>query len=160
MVGIALGFLDDLAAAKEAPRKKSKPVEVLVNGNLYELVFYRADGDVWADSVARHPLRLDAVIDLKYGYNFNEVVLEIGSTTSRYIEGGEEHAFPIDEVKDGEKPPIRPKSSAWESFFKSLSGSEVGKVTDAIWALNEWDPAQEIERAKKALKAGSRRKSS
>ena len=145
MVGIALGFLDDLAAAKTSPKPKSKPVEVTVNGTLYELVFYRADGDVWAETVSQHPAREKSLIDRRYGYNFNAVVLEIAPMTGRLIEGDAETEIPAE---------------AWADLIPSLSGAEIGRVTDAVWALNEWDPAQEIERAKKALKAGSRRKSS
>lgn len=141
-----MGFLDDLAAAKEQPKQKSQPVAVTVNGKLYELVFYRADGDVWAETVARHPARPDAVIDLRYGYNFNAVVLEIAPQTGRVLEDGTEADIP---------------AKAWADLIPALSGAEIGRVTDAIWALNEWEPAQEIERAKKASKprAGSRRKS-
>jgi len=140
-----LSFLEDLKVAKEQPRKKSDPVAVMVNEALYELVFYRADGDVWADCVARHPARPGAIVDLRYGYNFNAVVLEIAPKTGRLIEDDAEVELPAE---------------AWADLIPALSGAEIGSVTDAIWALNEWDPAQEIERAKKALKAGSRKKSS
>jgi len=145
MVGIALGFLDDLAAAKSSPKQKSQPVSVTVNGSLYELVFYRADGDVWAETVSRHPARGDSLIDRRYGYNFNAVVLEIAPKTGRVVEGDTDTEIPAE---------------SWADLVPALSGAEIGRITDAIWALNEWDPAQEIERAKKALKAGSRRKSS
>ena len=136
-----MGFLEDVAAAKSAPKKLSAPVPVLLNGTLYELVFERADGDVWAECVSRHPARADAVIDLRYGYNFNAVVLEIAPKTGRLADGT---AIP---------------GEAWADLIPSLAGAEIAAVTDAIWALNEWDPAQEIERAKKASKAGSRKKS-
>jgi hypothetical protein len=137
-----VGFLDDVKAATEQVRP-SKSVQVSVNGNLHELKFYRADGDAWAECVARHPIRPDAVLDVKFGYNFNAVVLDIGATTARIVEGGEAE-IPED---------------VWAAFVSSLSGHEVGIIADAVWALNEWDPIQEIERAKKASKAGSRRKS-
>ena len=139
-----MSFLDDIEAAKAAPKKRSEPVGVIVNGNLHELVFYRADGDVWAETVSRHPARPDAKIDLRYGYNFNEVVLEIAPKTGRLLEAGAEVDIPAE---------------AWAVLVPALSGAEISRVTDAIWALNEWDPAQEIEKAKKALKAGSRKKS-
>lgn len=140
-----MSFLEDIEAAKSAPKNRSEPVAVLVNGNLHELVFYRADGDVWAECVSRHPARPDAKIDLRYGYNFNEVVLEIAPTTGRLIEKGVEADIPAD---------------AWAVLIPALSGAEISRVTDAIWALNEWDPAQEIEKAKKALSAGSKKKPS
>ena len=154
-----MGFLEDLAAAKEQPKQKSELVSVIVNGSLYGLVFYRADGDVWAETVSRHPARTESKIDLRYGYNFNAVVLEIGVTTARFIEDGTEHEFPRDPVEKGQES-APPKSAAWSGLVSNLSGAEIGRVTDAIWALNEWNPAQEIERAKKALAAGSRRKRS
>ena len=138
-----MGFLDDLAAAKEQPKQKSELVSVIVNGSLYGLVFYRADGDVWAETVSRHPARTDSKIDLRYGYNFNAVVLEVAPLTGRLVEGDAETEIP---------------SEAWADLIPALSGAEIGRVTDAIWALNEWNPAQEIERAKKALTAGSRKK--
>lgn len=137
-----MSFLEDLAAAHEQPKPKSEPVSVVLNGTLYELVFERADGDVWAECVSRHPARADSKVDLRYGYNFNEVVLEVAPKTGRLVDGSD-----ID-------------ADAWTVLIPTLSGAEIARVTDAIWALNEWDPAQEIERAKKALKAGSKRKSS
>ena len=140
-----MSFLEDLAASKEQPKPKSGPVSVVVNGSLYELVFYRADGDVWAETVAQHPARANSVIDVRFGYNFNAVVLEIAPKTGRLIEAGVETELPAE---------------VWADLVPSLSGAEIGRVTDAIWALNEWEPAQEIEKAKKALKVGSRRKSS
>jgi hypothetical protein len=140
-----VGFLDDLGAAKAAPKKKSDPVSVTVNGALYELVFYRADGDVWAETVSRHPARAESLIDRRYGYNFNAVVLEIAPKTGRVVEGDQDTEIPAE---------------SWADLIPTLSGAEIGRITDAIWALNEWDPAQEIEKAKKALRAGSRRKSS
>lgn len=139
-----MGFLDDVKAVAEKG-KPSKTVEVALNGKVYELKFYRADGDAWAECVARHPARLDSQIDVRFGYNFNAVVLDIGATTARILEDGEEAEIPED---------------VWESFVRSLSGHEVGKIADSVWALNEWDPIQEIERAKKASASrGSRRKS-
>jgi hypothetical protein len=137
-----VGFLEDIAAAKAAPKPVSPPVDVVVNGALYELVFERADGDVWAECVSRHPVRADSVIDRRYGYNFNAVVLEMAPKTGR--------------LADGTVIP----DEAWADLIPSLAGAEIAAVTDAIWALNEWNPAQEIEKAKKALTAGSRKKSS
>ncbi|SIN72858.1 hypothetical protein [Agromyces cerinus] len=137
-----MSFLEDLAAAHEKPKPKSEPVSVMLNGTHYELVFERADGDVWAECVSRHPAREESKIDLRYGYNFNEVVLEIAPKTGRLVDGTGIGA------------------DAWTVLIPTLSGAEIGRVTDAIWALNEWNPAQEIERAKKASKAGSKRKSS
>jgi hypothetical protein len=139
-----MSFLDDLAAAKEAAKPKSQAVPVIVNGTVYELVFYRADGDAWAQTVARHPARPEAVIDLKFGYNFNAVVEEIAPTTGRVIEDGAEIELPAE---------------AWADVLHRISGHEMGQVTDAIWTLNEWEPAQEIAKAKKALQAGSKKKS-
>jgi hypothetical protein len=139
-----MGFLDDVKAATEKG-KPSKTVEVSLNGKVYELKFYRADGDVWAETVARHPARLDSQIDVRFGYNFNAVVLDIGVTTGRVLEDGAEVEIP---------------QETWEAFVHALSGHEVGKIADAVWALNEWDPIQEIEKAKKASKSrGSRGKS-
>lgn len=139
-----MSFLDDVKAAADAG-KPSKTVQVVVNGNLHELKFYRADGDAWAECVARHPIRPDAVLDVRFGYNFNAVVLDIGTSTARIVEGGAESEIPAE---------------VWSAFVSSLSGHEVGKIADAVWALNEWDPIQEIEAAKKASRSrGSRRKS-
>ena len=137
-----MSFLDDLAAAKDAGKQKSQPVPVIVNGSLYELVFYRADGNVWADTTAQNPPRADVAIDRRYGYNFNAVVLEMAPKTGRLVDGTS--------IPD----------EAWAGLIPTLSGAEIAAVTDAIWALNEWNPAQEIEKAKKALTAGSRKKSS
>lgn len=141
-----MSFREDFEAAKVAEPEWSEPVPVTLNGSLYELVFMRAPGTEYVDTTARYNTPREGVtIDLRNGYNLAEVSLAIAPSTARVIDG--EERLELDEQE-------------WRDLFAQLAGSELQAVHATIWALNDWNPSQEIERAKKASRAGSKKKSS
>jgi hypothetical protein len=139
-------FKERLAAAKVAPKPKSDPVFVVLDGELTEFVFYRAESGVWAEATAKYPSRPDVLIDLRYGYNFHAVCKEVAPVTGRLVE-------------DGEEQELSPED--WADIFSVIAGGgEFSSVTDAIWSVNEWDPAAAVERLKKASRGSSKAKRS
>lgn len=128
-------FQERVAAAKAAPKPKSDPVYAVIQGELSEFVFYRADSAEWAEVTSRHPARPKTLIDLRYGYNFHAVCKEIAPSTGRLLEGGDETVL---------------DATSWKDILEVISGSEFAAITDAIWALNEYDPEQRVKQLKKA----------
>jgi hypothetical protein len=45
-------------------------------------------------------------------------------------------------------------SEQWAGLWSVLSGHEFERVCSVIWELNEWEPQQRIDSAKKASRAG------
>lgn len=128
-------FRERLDVAKAEPKERSQIVSVVVGGELAELVFYRADSSEWAEVTSRHPARPKTLIDLRYGYNFHAVCKEIAPSTGRLLENDTETVL---------------DAAAWKDILEVISGSEFAAITDAIWALNEYDPEQRVKQLKKA----------
>lgn len=135
-----MSFKDRLAAQKTAEKATTEPVPVIVDGELFELVFEVAEPGDWANITAKHPPRADVNIDLRYGYNYNAVVPDVAKLTGRVVDGDEKLELSADE---------------WDDLFSVITGSELNSVANAIWALNEWDPEQRIKRLKKARRRES-----
>lgn len=140
-------FDELLDAAVE--RKTSKPasvdVDVLLGDSVVSLRFTEMDAREWAHAVAANPQRVDAQIDLSYGYNIHGACEYAARTSgSRVVDGG----------------PVPLKPEQWKKLFDQFSGHDLGKVTDAIWGLNEFYPSQRLASAKKAMAGASKRKPS
>lgn len=99
------------------------------------LRFYKMDGLAWAALIAEHPPRTNVHLDLRYGFNLHAVVPNVVPLTGRVVDGEAEVTLPRDQ---------------WKDLLAVLSGFEVERIADAIFVLNEWDPQQAVERAKKA----------
>lgn len=137
-----MGFKEDLAAAKKAVANTAD-VDVLVNGTKYTLRFTQVTGREWANAVDRAPLRRDVALDMKYGYNLRVAVGLIAPVSGVLLDGDKPIELTVDEDA---KPPV----NEWADLLDSLSGFDFQRVTDAVWQLNEWDPQQALEAAKKA----------
>jgi hypothetical protein len=111
------------------------------------LRFYKMDGLAWAALIAEHPPRPNVLLDLRYGFNLHAVVPNVAPQTGRVVDGDEELTLTREE---------------WKDLLSILSGYEVERIADAVFTLNEWDPQQAVERAKKAStrRADSAQKSS
>ena len=136
--------IDKLLTA-EVVTPKSDPVPLIIGGELVEVIFYRAEGTAWAECTSRHPVRADVLIDMRYGYNFHGVCFEIAPKTGRLLDGDDE---------------VELSPEKWGKILDAVSGNEVSAVANAIWALNEWDPAQLVKSLKKARTATSKKKPS
>jgi hypothetical protein len=103
---------------------------------LVTLRFTRLPGNEWSDLTSRCPVRLDAPIDRQYGYNMQAV-----STL----------AAPISGVRVEDDAEVSLEDSEWVDLFETISGHEFILVMDAIYELNEYEPAQRVSSLKKAL---------
>jgi hypothetical protein len=137
-----MGFKEDLAAAKKAPANTAD-VDVLVNGRKYTLRFKQVTGQEWAEAVDRSPLRREVALDVRYGYNLRMAVGLTVPNSATLLDGEKPVEVTVDEDA---KPPV----NEWADLLDALSGFDFQRVTDAVWQLNEWDPQQALEAAKKA----------
>ena len=138
-----MSVIERLAAAKAAAVSKSEPLTVVVDGELVELIFYRADGVEWANTTARHPARDDVALDRHFAYNTLAVCMEVAPSTGRVLEDGEEVTLTAEQ---------------WADLFSLIAGTETSAVVSAIWTLNEWAPREQVAELKKARTATSKRK--
>lgn len=140
-------FAEILAAAanEENTAPHTKQAVVAVGKTLQTFEFTRMSGLQWAEICAKCPARPDAPIDRRYGYNFQAAARIAAPLTGRRI------------VDD--KPEVVAEDQ-WQVLWGLLSGHDVQVVCDTVWALNEWDPEQEVEALKKASRAASSKKRS
>lgn len=143
-----MGFLDDLAAAKAAveggDRVVTPNIDVAVNGRVYTILFIRSDAVAWSKACMKHPPRPDVALDLQWGYNLSAVPLEVAPESARVLEDGDETKLTAEQ---------------WADLFAIMPGRTRRTIEANVWQLNENDPQQEIERAKKASRRPSRKKS-
>lgn len=103
--------------------------------------FRRMDGFDYAALCAKHPPRLDVSADLGAGgYNIDAVARAAAKASGVRLVDDTEETLSDDE---------------WDGIFESLSGHDVKNIRDAIWSLNEYGPAQQLELAKKALRGST-----
>ncbi len=131
-----MSFIDDLEAA-EAAARPSKDVLVLLAGNPHVLRFVQMDPMDWTTVTDRHPMRPGVLVDERYGYNLRAVTREAAPKCGFLVE-------------DDRPQPLQ-SAESWASLFKSITGAEFARITDAIWSLNEYEPEQAVLAAKKAL---------
>lgn len=141
-------FEDDLAAQVVKPRP-SQDVDVLINGTPYTFRFVQIDGFEWAAECDKHPARPGVLLDTRYGYNLRSLTKAVARLSGTRVDGDKLIPLRVDKVD--------PKAAVvgvdeWASLFKNIDGAAFQRISDAIWALNEYAPANAIEAAKKALK--------
>lgn len=129
-----LSFEDDIKAEFEAP-KPTHDVDITLNGTLYTFRFTRMDGLEWASLVDLFPARPSVLLDMRYGYNIRPLTLAAAAKSGKRLDGDSY----VDLTED-----------QWRNLFKALPGSSVQRFSDALFLLNEYGPAQEVEAAKKA----------
>jgi hypothetical protein len=119
---------------------------------LVTLRFTRLAGRDWAELTSRFPARLTVPIDLNYGYNY-DMVCEFAARESgvRIVDGEEVPLVVEEKSKDNPNP-----TDEWADLFDALSGNEVGLIRDAIWKLNEHDPAVRLNTLVKGFGAAKR----
>lgn len=117
--------------------------------SLVELRFYKLDGDAWADLTAQCPLRLTSPIDRQYGYNIHAVVKLAAPLSGFAIEDGEEVPLTVEEKSEDNLEPV----DEWAELFRVISGGEMSRIVDTVYRVNEYDPAERVNRLKKASMA-------
>lgn len=98
--------------------------------SLVTLRFTRMDGDKWALLTSAHPMRVDVVLDRRYGYNFDAVSDFAARQTGVRLDDDGAHELTNDQ---------------WTRLLKILPGHDVERIRDAVWTLNEYEPSQHIE---------------
>lgn len=138
---------DDRLTAPDPTQKLRDEIAALEDAaadSVVDLVFERLPGDLWADLTARNPMRVDSAIDREFGYNVD------GATFSACLaeRGGHAFAWRIDD--DGSTATL--SDDEWQAllFGGVLSGHDVENIRDAVFTLNEWEPQQKLDAAKKA----------
>jgi|GEM_PF-5058282 len=137
-----------IAAAKSAPREKCDPVEVLLDGDVVQLVFEQVPGDVWGSVTAKHPAVGGGLIALRYGYDVHKVVRSIAPLSGFVLVDGVESKLDYVKKKDAKDSVV--EVDEWADLLDALDGHSFSLVADAVWYLNEWAPQQRIAAAKKA----------
>lgn len=153
---------DELVEALEAAKKKDAGDARLAGANdqhaapiqerldalaeaaqasLVVLRFTRLGGAKWAELTSRHPVRVGVQIDMHYGYNYDAVCGAAAVESGVRVEGDEEI-------------PMTPEQ--WAKLLEVLSGNEVQLIRDAVWGLNEFEPAQRLGELVKGFGAAER----
>jgi hypothetical protein len=102
--------------------------------------FTALPGPDWAEIIARSFPRPNVPLD-SYGYNYHEVARVAGARSGGRL------------LDDGTVEPV--PAEQWAQLWPVLSGHEFEKIAIAVLELNEWDPQQQIESAKKGSPAGT-----
>lgn len=126
--------LAELLGAQSEP--ETDEVDVLLNGEAVTFRFTKIDGDRWAELCGKFPPRPENTLDLAVGgYNIDMVVNAAVKINGTRVDGGMLET---------------PSREQWDRILTILSGSDVKKIRDSVWNLNEFGPAQRLEAAKKA----------
>jgi hypothetical protein len=111
-------------------------VDALLNGTLYKLRFKALDGPTWANECDKYPMRPDVVLDSTYGYNLRALTLGVAPLCGARVDGDTTVDMPAQQ---------------WAALLTKVDGQTFRRISDAIWALNEYLPSEAVKAAKKAL---------
>lgn len=125
-----------MAPDEELIQSKLDELMELTEEALVTLRFTRLSGAEWSEIAARCPVRLDVAIDRQYGYNIH-AACRIAAPLSGVVVDGDS----VEKITEEE----------WNDLFSTISGHEFGLIVDAIYALNEWEPASHVAQLKKEL---------
>lgn len=147
-------FKAALAARKAAlATPETDTLEVTVGELLVTLKFRELPSTVWTAITAKHPPRLDVLIDMNYGYDWHASADEAARVSVVRVDGGEDVPFEFVEAAVD-----APGVDDWGDLASVLSSSDLTQVRNLVWELNEYRPALRTEKAKKALAAKQRPK--
>lgn len=108
----------------------------------------RLPGRDWSTLTSKCPPRPDVPLDTHYGYNYDAVC----EASARYRDP--KGAAYGHRLEDGE--PVDITDEEWDDLFSVLAGNDIGKIRDAVWTLNEYEPAQRLAALVKASGAATR----
>lgn len=130
---------DDRLGLKSVVDELKEQLETL-NGeatdSLVTLRFERVSGADWAELTARCPVRIDAAIDRQYGYNMHAACKLAAPISGVIVDGDQTQTLTVEE---------------WSDLFNTISGFEFSRIVDAIYELNEYEPAKRVNELKKEL---------
>jgi hypothetical protein len=137
----------------EAVRERLDALADAAQESIETLRFVQLPGSEWTAITQLFPPRIEAPIDMHYGYN---VVAACGAAAAHRSEDGTGYAFRVvgGEGDSAELEPLEPSQIA--DLLTVLAGSEVSEIKDAIWALNEYEPGKRIDQLVKGFGAAAR----
>jgi hypothetical protein len=109
----------------------------------------RLPGRDWSVLTSKCPVRPDVPIDTHYGYNYDAVC----EAAARYRSPSSGSTY-AHRIEDGE--PVEIADDEWSDLFDVLPGSEIAKIRDAVWELNEYEPQERLNALVKGSGAASR----
>jgi hypothetical protein len=130
-----LGDARPAALHEQIDALRAESADALVTLRLTQL-----PGQDWSELTARSPMRVDVSIDRTYGYNYHEVCKAAAEKAGARVD------------RDTVEPLT---AEQWAGLWQVLSGHEFERICSVIWELNEWEPQQRIDSAKKASRAGT-----
>lgn len=111
-------------------------IDALTDGAPLERVrVYQMDSDAWGELVSLHPARKTVSADVSFGYNTFAIAKPAAKQCAVVLDGDEEIHLSDDE---------------WDEFFK-VTPRLPTQLANALFSLNVWEPAEAVERAKKAF---------
>jgi hypothetical protein len=116
--------------------------------SLLTLRLTRLPGRDWSVLTSKCPVRPDVPVDRHYGYNYDAAC----EAAARYRDP--QGATYGHRLEDGE--PVAIDDDEWGELFDVLSGSDIGKIRDAVWELNQYEPEQRLQALVKGSGAASR----
>lgn len=122
-------------------------IDALADGAPLERIrVYQMDSDAWGELVSLHPPRSSVAADVRFGYNTYEIAKPAAKQCAVVIDEDDEITLTSDE---------------WDDLFK-VTPRLPSQIANALFSLNVWEPAEAVERAKKAFarRAASEQKSS
>jgi hypothetical protein len=132
---VVVGFADDLAAAKETPRR-SMVVPVEVNGRRHRFKFTQMDGTVYAAETLKHPPRLEVGVDREAGYNLSSLAQAVAPRCAVLLEN---------------KSEVELTDEQWADFFAVADGGSMQQIANVVYTLNEFASAKAVAAARKVL---------
>ena len=130
---------------KQQLRDQIAAIEAEAAGNVFIIRFRALPAEDWADITGRSPARLDVPVDRMYGYNVHDAARAAAPLSGVHLVV----------APDADATEEQLTEEQWERLFKLLSGRDFGRITDAIFDLNDYGPQQRLDAARKASRAGS-----
>jgi len=119
-----------------AVQEKLDAARAEAHDSIVTLRFTRMPAAEWAEVIARCPVRLDSDIDREYGFDADKAGVLASPLCGVRLEGDDEVPLTEDE---------------WRDLFATITGYEAALISDAIFALNFWGPAQRVADLKKGF---------
>lgn len=143
-------FKAALAARKAAlATPESETLLVTVGDVVVVLRFRELPSTEWTSICAVNTPRIDVPLDMNYGYNWHAASDAAARLSVMRVEDGADVPFEKSDAVD-----------EWADFVSVLSSPDLTQVRNLVWELNEFRPGVRTEKAKKALAAKQRQKSS
>jgi len=125
--------------------------------SIVTLRFTRLPGSEWAELSSHYPVRTDAngkpsvPLDLQYGYNFDAVCEEAARRSGVRIEDDVVVEMVVETPTKKKPNPL----NEWDELFDAISGSDMARIRDAIYSLNEYEPALRVQALVKGFGAAA-----